>query len=89
MPDAPTLAALFAPGALLFAFLFSDGSWVVGLVVLLLLESFGLAAVCLRQLFGAPKLAAALAVVAALALIGAIFVRALIASGSADDPHDE
>lgn len=89
---APTerfLGALMAPLLLLLVRPFCDGSWLLAAIVTLLLEIFGLAAACLHRLYGVPKPAAALVVLAAIALMGAILVRALIASGSADYPYDD
>lgn len=83
------LALLLAPLLLLAALPFCDGSWRLAAIVALLLEIFGLAAACLHHLYGVPTPAAALVIVAALALLGALLLRALVASGSADYPYDE
>lgn len=88
-PEVRAPALLIAPLLLVLCVMLCDGSWVFAAIVTALLEAYGLAAACLHKLLGVPKLAAALVPFGGLLLIGAILMRALIASGSADDPYAE
>jgi hypothetical protein len=89
-PDDRFLAGLIVGAALLLVLaVFRRGDLVMMIVVVLLLATYALAAACLYHRFGLSPRLAGLVVLGAVALIVAILLRALIASGSADYPYDD